>query len=177
MAECLVVVTGGSTRSVHQTDLSKTSPSRRGVSESVLRRLDLLSIRNSLPEGIEIYERIIINHVNDLESMVRSTDSLAIEEMKMNQEELKVRVSFGKFFASLVLMITLHFVIERLALQYIEEIGTTTFITAGLLVGYGIFVFFLMKRMHYSWAEYGFTLANWRPCLADALVQVPSLLS
>ena len=28
-----------------------------------------------------------------------------------------------------------------------------------------------MKRMHYSWAEYGFTLANWRPCLADALVQ------
>lgn len=143
MAECLVVVTGGSTRSVHQTDLSKTSPSRRGVSESVLRRLDLLSIRNSLPEGIEIYERIIINHVNDLESMVRSTDSLAIEEMKMNQEELKVRVSFGKFFASLVLMITFHFVIERLSLQYIEEIGTTTFITAGLLVGYGIFRVFL----------------------------------
>ena len=134
-------------------------------------RVDLLSIRNSLPEGIEIYERIIINHVNALEAMVRSTDSLAIEEMKMNQEELKVRVSFGKFFASLVLMITLHFVIGRLALQYIEEIGTTTFLTAGLLVGYGIFVFFLMKRMHYSWTEYGFTLANWRPCLADALVQ------
>jgi CRP-like cAMP-binding protein len=134
-------------------------------------RVDLLSIRNSLPEGIEIYERIIINHVNALEAMVRSTDSLAIEEMKMNQEELKVRMSFGKFFASLVLMITLHFVIGRLALQYIEEIGTTTFLTAGLLVGYGIFVFFLMKRMHYSWTEYGFTLANWRPCLADALVQ------
>ena len=173
MAECLVVVTGGSTRSVHQTDLSKTSPSRRGVSESVLRRLDLLSIRNLL----HIIERIIINHVNDLEAMVRSTDSLAIEEMKMNREELKVRVSFGKFFASLVLMITLHFVIGRLALQYIEEIGTTTFITAGLLVGYGIFVFFLMRRIHYSWPEYGFTLANGRPCLADALVQVPSLLS
>ena len=134
-------------------------------------RVDLLSIRNSLPEGIEIYERIIINHVNALEAMVRSTDSLAIEEMKINQEELKVRVSFGKFFASLMLIITVHFVIGRLALQYIEEIGTTTFLTAGLLVGYGIFVFFLMKRMHYSWTEYGFTLANWRPCLADALVQ------
>jgi CRP/FNR family transcriptional regulator, cyclic AMP receptor protein len=134
-------------------------------------KLDLLSIRNSLSEGIEIYERIIINHVNDLEAIVRSTDSLAIEEMKMNQEELKVRVSFGKFFASLVLMITVHFVIGRLALQYIEEIGTTTFLTAGLLVGYGIFVFFLMKRMHYSWAEYGFTLARWRPCLRDALIQ------
>ena len=134
-------------------------------------RLDLLKIKNLLSEGTEIYERIIINHVNDLEAMLRSTDSLAIEEMKMNQEELKVRVSFGKFFASLVLMITVHFVIGRLALQYIEEIGTTTFLTAGLLVGYGIFVFFLMRRMHYSWAEYGFTLANWRPCLADALVQ------
>jgi CRP-like cAMP-binding protein len=134
-------------------------------------KFDLLSIRNSLPEGIDIYERIIINHMNDLEGIVRSTDSLAIEEMKMNQEELKVRVSFGKFFASLVLIITLHFVIGRLALQYIEEIRTTTFLTAGLLVAYGIFVFFLMKRMHYSWAEYGFTLANWRPCLADALVQ------
>jgi CRP-like cAMP-binding protein len=134
-------------------------------------KLDLLSIRNSLPEGMDIYERIIINHMNDLEAIVRSTDSLAIEEMKMNQEELKVRMSFGKFFASLVLMITLHFVIGRLALQYIEELGTTTFLTAGLLVGYGMFVFFLMKRMHYSWAEYGFTLANWRPCLADALLQ------
>jgi CRP/FNR family transcriptional regulator, cyclic AMP receptor protein len=134
-------------------------------------KLDLLSIRNSLPEGIDIYERIIINHMNDLEAIVRSTDSLAIEEMKMNQEELKVRVSFGKFFASLVLIITLHFAIGRLMLQYIEELGTTTFLTAGLLVAYGIFVFFLMKRMHYSWAEYGFTLANWRPCLADALVQ------
>jgi CRP-like cAMP-binding protein len=134
-------------------------------------KLDLLSIRNSLPEGMDIYEWIIINHMNDLEAIVRSTDSLAIEEMKMNQEELKVRMSFGKFFASLVLMITLHFVIGRLALQYIEELGTTTFLTAGLLVGYGMFVFFLMKRMHYSWAEYGFTLANWRPCLADALLQ------
>ena len=134
-------------------------------------RLDLLGLRNSLPEGIEIYERIIINHVNDLEAIVRSADSLAIEEMKMREEELKVRVSFGKFFASLVLMITVHFAIGRLLLQYIEEVGTTTFITAGLLVGYGIFVFFLMRRMHYSWAEYGFTLTNWRPCLADALVQ------
>jgi CRP/FNR family transcriptional regulator, cyclic AMP receptor protein len=134
-------------------------------------KLDLLSIRNLLPGGSEIYERIIFNHMSDLEAMVRSIDSLAIEEMKINQEELKVRVSFGKFFAALVLMITLHFVIGRLALEYIEELGTTTFLTAGLLVGYGIYVFFLMKRMHYSWAEYGFTLANWRPCLADALVQ------
>jgi CRP-like cAMP-binding protein len=134
-------------------------------------KLDLLNIRNSLPQGIEIYERIIINHMNDLEAMVRSTDSLAIQEMKANQEELKVRVSFGKFFASLVLLITAHFVIGGLALQYIEEARTTTFLTSGLLIVYGIFVFCLMKRMHYSWAEYGFTLANWRPCLADALVQ------
>jgi CRP/FNR family transcriptional regulator, cyclic AMP receptor protein len=134
-------------------------------------KLDLLTIRNSLPDGIEIYERIIFNHMSDLEAIVRSTDSLAIEKMKTNQEELKVRVSFGKFFAALVLMITIHFVIGRLALQYIQELGTTTFLTAGLLVGYGIFVFFLMRRMHYSWAEYGFTLANWRPCLTDALIQ------
>jgi CRP-like cAMP-binding protein len=134
-------------------------------------KLDLLNIRNSLPGGIEIYERIIINHMNDLEAIVRSTDALAIQKMKANEEELKVRVSFGKFFASLVLLITAHFVIGRLALEYIQEVGTTTFLTSGLLIVYGIFVFFLMKRMHYSWAEYGFTLANWRPCLADALVQ------
>jgi CRP-like cAMP-binding protein len=138
-------------------------------------RLDLLSIRNSLPDGIEIYERIIINHMKDLEAIVRSTDSLAIEEMKANQEELRVRVSFGKFFASLVLMIVVHFVIGRLALQYIQKVRTTTFLTSGLLIAYGVFVFFLMRRMHYSWAEYGFTLANWRPCLADALFRVPSL--
>ena len=134
-------------------------------------KLDLLQIRNSLPEGVEIYERIIINHINDLEAIVRSTDSLAIEEMKANQEELRVRMSFGKFFASLVLLITVHFVIGRLALQYIEEVRTTTFLTSGLLIVYGVFVFFLMKRMHYSWAEYGFTLARWRPCLRDALIQ------
>jgi CRP-like cAMP-binding protein len=134
-------------------------------------KFDLHNIRNSLPEGIEIYERVIINHMKDLEAIVRSTDSLAIQEMKANQEELKVRVSFGKFFASLVLLITAHFVIGRLAFRYIQEVGTTTFLTSGLLIVYGIFVFFLMKRMHYSWAEYGFTLANWRPCLADALVQ------
>jgi CRP/FNR family transcriptional regulator, cyclic AMP receptor protein len=109
--------------------------------------------------------------VKNLEAMLRSADSLAIKEMKTNEAELKVRVSFGKFFASLMLIITVHFVIGRLALQYIEELGTTTFLTAGLLVVYGIFVFFLMKRMHYSWTEYGFTLANWRPCLADALMQ------
>jgi CRP-like cAMP-binding protein len=133
-------------------------------------KLDLLQIRNSLSEGVEIYERIIINHINDLEAIVRLTDSLAIEEMKANQEELKVRVSFGKFFASLVLLITAHFVIGRLALQYIEEARTTTFLTSGLLIVYGIFVFFLMKRMHYSWTEYGFNLANWRPCLRDALI-------
>ena len=55
-------------------------------------------------------------------------------------------------------------------LQYIEEARTTTFLTSGLLIIYGILVFFLMKRMHYSWTEYGFNLANWRPCLRDALI-------
>jgi CRP-like cAMP-binding protein len=105
-------------------------------------KLDLHNIRSSLPEGIEIYERILINHMKDLEAIVRSTNSLAIQAMKASLEELKIRVSFGKFFAWLVLMITAHFVIGRLALQYIEDLGTTTFVTSGLLIVYGIVVFF-----------------------------------
>ena len=44
-------------------------------------------------------------------------------------------------------MIPAHFVIGRLALQYIEEARTTTFLTSGLLIVYGIFVFSLMKRV------------------------------
>jgi len=134
-------------------------------------KLELHYIRNSLPEGIEIYERILINHMNDLEAIVRSTNSLAINAMKGSLEEFKKRISFGKFFASLVLIITAHFCVGRFALEYIKGLGTTTFLTSGLLVFYVMIVLFMMKSTHYSWAEYGFTLANWRPCLADALVQ------
>ena len=59
-------------------------------------RLDLLKIRNSLPEGLDIYERIVISTaLKDLEAIVRSTDSLVIEEMKANQEELRIRVTLA----------------------------------------------------------------------------------
>lgn len=111
-------------------------------------KLNLQQIRNSLPEGIEIYERIIINHMNDLENVVRSTNALAVEAMKSSLEEFKIRTSFGKFFASIVLLFAAHFCVGRFGVQYIKELQTTTFLTSGLLVAYVIIVLLMMKSTH-----------------------------
>jgi CRP/FNR family transcriptional regulator, cyclic AMP receptor protein len=49
---------------------------------SILIKLDLKYIANSLDQGKEIYNTIVINHINDLATIIRSTNLLAVQSMK-----------------------------------------------------------------------------------------------
>ena len=59
---------------------------------SILIRLDLHYIASALPQGKDIYNAIVINHINDLATIIRSTNSLAIQSMKTGMEEFRKRI-------------------------------------------------------------------------------------
>jgi CRP/FNR family transcriptional regulator, cyclic AMP receptor protein len=44
-------------------------------------------------------------------------------------------------------------------------------VTSGLLAVSAVIVVLMMKSTPYSWSDYGFTLNNWKSCLADSLLK------
>jgi CRP-like cAMP-binding protein len=138
---------------------------------STLIKLDLHQIASSLSQGKDIYNAIVINHINDLATIIRSTNSLAIQSMKTGMEEFKKRISVGNFFSSAILIVAAYSFFVRLALDYVKSLRTTTFVTSALLAVSAVIVVFMMKSTPYSWTDYGFTLKNWRSSLADTLLK------
>ncbi len=138
---------------------------------STLIKLDLHYIAKSLPQGKDIYNAIVINHINDLATIIRSTNSLAIQSMKTGIDEFKKRISVGNFFSSAILIVAGYSFFARLALDYVKSLKTTTFVTSALLAVSAVIVVFMMRSTPYSWTDYGFTLKNWRSSLADTLVK------
>lgn len=138
---------------------------------SILIKFDLNHIAESLPEGKDIYNAVVINHINDLATIIRSTNTLAIQSMKTGIEECKKRISIGNFFSSAILIVATYSFFARLAQDYIETLTTTTFVTLALLAISAVIVVSMMHYAPYSWTDYGFTLKNWRSALADTLLK------
>ena len=138
---------------------------------SILIKFDLNHIAESLPEGKDIYNAVVINHINDLATIIRSTNTLAIQSMKTGIEECKKRISIGNFFSSAILIVATYSFFARLAQDYIETLTTTTFVTSALLAISAVIVVSMMHYAPYSWTDYGFTLKNWRSALADTLLK------
>jgi CRP-like cAMP-binding protein len=130
---------------------------------STLIKLDLNQIARSLPQGKDIYNAIVINHINDLATIIRSTNSLAIQSMKTGMEEFKKRISVGNFFSSGILIVAAHSFFARLALDYVKSLKTTTFVTSALLAVSAVIVVFMMRSTPYSWTDYPQELAEF-PC-------------
>jgi CRP-like cAMP-binding protein len=87
---------------------------------SILIKFDLNHIASSLPRGKDIYKTIVINHINDLATIIRSTNMLAIQSMKTGIEEFKKRISVGNFFSSAILIVAAYSFFARLAQDYVE---------------------------------------------------------
>ena len=138
---------------------------------SILIKFDLSHIATSLPQGKEIYNTIVINNINDLATIIRSTNTLAIQSMKTGIEEFKKRISIGNFFSSAILIVAAYSFFARLAQDYVETLTTTTFVTSALLAVSAVIVISMMHYAPYSWTDYGFTLKNWRSALADTLLK------
>ena len=138
---------------------------------SILIKFDLDHIAHSLPQGRDIYNTVVINHINDLAKIIRSTNTLAIESMKTGIEEFKKRISVGNFFSSAILIVAAYSFFARLAQDYVETLTTTTFVTSALLAISAVIVVSMMHYAPYSWTDYGFTLKNWRSALADTLLK------
>jgi CRP-like cAMP-binding protein len=136
---------------------------------TTLVKLDLHYISDWLPQGKAIYHAIVLNHINDLARIIRSTNTLAIESMKTGLAESRKRISVGNFFSSAILIVAAYSFFARLALDYVKSLTTTTFVTSALLAISAVIVIFMMRATPYTWADYGFTLKNWQSCLADSL--------
>ena len=138
---------------------------------STLIKLDLHFIASSLTGGKDIYNAIVINHINDLATIIRSTNSLAIQSMKTGMDEFKKRISVGNFFSSAIPFVAAYSFFARLALDNVKPLTTTTFVTSALLAVSAVIVVFMMRSTPYSWTDYGFTLKNWQSSLVYTLVK------
>jgi hypothetical protein len=144
---------------------------------STVLKLDLHRIATAIPQGKDISNTIVINHINDLAAIIRSTNSLAVQAMKNGIEECKKRISVGNFFSSAILIVAAYSFFARLAVDYVKSLNTTTFVTSCLLAVCAVMVIFMMRSTPYSWTDYGFTLRNWRHALADTLLKTATFIA
>ena len=140
----------------------------RNPRASILIKFDLNHIASSLPRGKDIYNIIVISHIDDLATIIRSTNTPAIQSMKTGIEEFKKRISVGNFFSRRSsLWPHIHF-FARLPQDHLETL--TTFVTSALLA------VSMIHSAPFPWTDYGFTLKNWRSALADTCLRMGSFI-
>ena len=142
---------------------------------SILIKFDLNHIASSLPRGKDIYNTIVISHIDDLAAIIRSTNTLAIQSMKTGIEEFKKRISVGNFFSSAILIVAAYSFFARLPQDHVETLTPLPL----SLRHFSPFRPDRVSMIHsapYPWTDYGFTLKNWRSALADTCLRTGSFI-
>ena len=138
---------------------------------SILIKLDLAYIAHSFPQGRDIYNTIVIDHISDLATIIRSTNTLAIRSMKTGMEEFRKRISVGKFLFLGNPHCGRLFLFRAPRARLCQIADDDDFCHFRPARGLAVIVVCMMHSTPYSWTDYGFTLKNWRDSLADTLLK------
>jgi hypothetical protein len=101
---------------------------------------------------------------------LRHSNDIALQAMQKQIDEFKTRVSLGKFFVYVVIMLSL-FTFSLDGLKYVMNVGkNTSFITLPLTLAFFIFFIFFIKSSDFPLKTFGLTLDNWKKAIFEGVV-------
>ena len=124
------------------------------------------------PENTDIFQQIVRSQLTKQQSDLRRMNDVTINEVKAKLAESLKKEEASKFFITVVFVLVSYQFVLGLYLEWGDEIRDPTSLdiwTPILTFILGLLGIITAYRSRYDIAEYGFTLANWKADLIQAL--------
>lgn len=116
------------------------------------------------------YTKLIENQLLAEQDWLRHTNDATVSSLKRELVAAKKQAAFANFFITFILMMCFYVFTMRIILDNIKNLNTTTFITAGILVGFVVLAMAYIKSSDYALSAFGFTLKNAKAHIKEALL-------
>lgn len=122
----------------------------------------------------EIHTLILSKFPSFLTHRIKDDNVIIIDAIKKQLEHEKARSSLGIFLIYLICLIFIYiYAIQTITLLQIKVISSTMISIPTLIVFAG-FMLILIKKSHYPWSMYGFSLKHWEKYLFTSfLLTIP----
>ena len=126
----------------------------------------------ALSRGIEdsIYLILMRNQLEEQNRHLRDTSEKTVEALKNELDTTKKQLAMGSFLGYIVFVMCMYGFFLRDSVTLVGAVGSSTFVTSGILVFYILLLFTMMKRSGYALEIYGLTLRRWKWVILDALL-------
>jgi len=133
------------------------------ISVDALRRF-----RNA--SGIDLLALSLEAHAAVLGDRLASTNDVAAQWLRERMEEYRIRVSFGRLFTNVVLMLFVYTSALGILKEFSSTGSSSTITTSALLVFMALGAAWIMRTSGFPPATFGLTLARWRWVVWDSLL-------
>ncbi len=120
--------------------------------------------------GIDLLALSLQSHAAVLGDRLASTNDVAAQRLRERMEEYRIRVSFGRLFTNVVLMLFVYTSALGILKEFSATGSSSTLTTSALLVFMAAGAAWIMRTSGFPPATFGLTLARWRWVVWDSLV-------
>lgn len=119
--------------------------------------------------GVDLLALFLETHAAVLGDRLASTNDVAAQRLRERMEEYRIRVSFGRLFTNVVLMLFVYTSALGILREFSSAGGSSTLTTSALLVLMAAGAAWIMRTSGFPPATFGFTLARWQWVVWDSL--------
>lgn len=120
--------------------------------------------------GIDLLALSLEAHAAVLGDRLASTNDVAAQWLRERMEEYRIRVSFGRLFTNVVLMLFVYTSALGILKEFSSTGSSSTITTSALLVFMALGAAWIMRTSGFPPATFGLTLERWRWVVRDSLL-------
>ncbi len=113
---------------------------------------------------------VLRNMLRSRHADLRRANVLSVSALERELEASRARLALGSFVGYVLVIMCFYGFALRESLDFVHRAGSSTWVTAAILVVYGATLFLMMKRSGYPLEVYGLTLGRWPRVVVEAVL-------
>lgn len=151
-------------------DRGRRSATVRATEDAVALRLRVRDLEPAAAGALHPAVRMQLNLAHELARKTRHSTATAVRHLEDALHEERKRVEMGRFM-SRVLIGTCLYMFAMVFIQPLKQlVPDTTVFSVLVLLGFAFGLYLNLRTSMFPLSAYGFTLANWRAALREALL-------
>lgn len=150
-------------------DQNLRSATVRTIQETHLLRLTARDF-NQVAKDSMIGTKTYRNLAESLSNRLRNTTEVTVAALERALEQSRQQIVIGNFMVAILIILTMFTFALGITSYLTHLVGTSGYITVGLLVVTTIVMVFLTIQSGYPMSFYGLTLKNWRASFAEGII-------
>jgi len=152
-------------------DKSTRSADVRAIEPTHAQSLTIEKIREISNIGEQsTFLKIVLNHLNDQQAVLRKMNDSTIEEVRQKLEEARKCISFGDFFMTVLAILLLYLFLMGTLLEWqVLRTKTYMYIIGPSFIGiFGFIAYNYVRKSNYTFEHFGLSFKNWKTHVRQA---------